>query len=666
MMKKRFFMLIVFVVCFICSFEAHGFTSNTEANDYYDIAINNVTVVDVENKNVTNNNQILIKGKIIDYIGVPKQVNSKNIVDGKNLIALPGFVNTHTHLWQHVGKGFYPDGNLQEWVQLYRYAPYFTEQELYETTLAALSQGLSSGITTVADFASVNYNDFALDSTMKALKTANVDGALIWWNPAAFLPYSYKKDEINRLQANGNPSISIWMGYGPLSFFDLPTVYDGICLSKDLNLRTAEHTMENIQEQRDLFTKFENYFSTYKDKLSEADRNFIQAQLALGAPGKVDGVINLYRLADELLKIDQAYPKLTDTERLQLQQLKEQTTISPVPILDYLGGLDNFLSIHSVWLNNDDIAYYKKHNIFVAHNPESNMYLSSGIAPILNYESANVTIGTDGAASNDRIDFFSAMRATWNLQKLRYLDTSVTSQYNAWNVLASATINGANALGIGSQTGSLTPGKEADIVLLSKNKLGMSPEVQTKDIDNIASLIVYGGGVEDVDTVLSNGKILVRGGNLQAPLSEEYLSKRLSEISNNLVSRYDQGKIWEEAYNLNLSPQEKWYKYRSVRIKDTIQLKIVNTSKNNPISITAAASGTSFGGAVGSMFGPKTRARFPFQDPKKFWTVSYKLEPGEALTIQKMKDNADYTIEYKGISKTFQGASSHELLLMNE
>ena len=129
-------------------------------------------------------------------------------------------MNTHTHLWQHLAKGYYPNGNLQEWVRIYRLAHYLEEEELYQATLAAAGEGLLSGITTVADFASVNFSDYSLDATGRALTDAAMGGALIYWNPCGFLPHPVKKKKIIGLQ-DRFPNLDFWMGHGPFSLFPL-------------------------------------------------------------------------------------------------------------------------------------------------------------------------------------------------------------------------------------------------------------------------------------------------------------------------------------------------------------------------------------------------------------------------------------------------------------
>ncbi|MBE9511443.1 MAG: amidohydrolase family protein [Bacteroidetes bacterium] len=99
------------------------------------------------------------------------------------------------------------------------------------------------------------------------------------------------------------------------------------------------------------------------------------------------------------------------------------------------------MSIHSLLLSPEDIYIYKKHGVFINHNPESNAYLASGVAPVSSYLQAglSVTIGTDGAASNDRIDMLAAMRLMSHLQKVTALNVPLSKEMNSWGILRCAT-----------------------------------------------------------------------------------------------------------------------------------------------------------------------------------------------------------------------------------
>ena len=176
----------------------------------------------------------------------------------------------------------------------------------------------------------------------------------------------------------------------------------------------------------------------------------------------------------------------------------------PVALLDSL----NFwapitIAAHGVWINPGEIAVLKRHNVGIANNPESNMKLASGTAPVLGYRQGgvNVGLGTDGAASNNDLDMFEAMRQTAFQQKLVSMDPRVISAPEA---LELATIGGARVLGQQARIGSLEAGKRADLIIV-----GMSRARQTPLFDPVAQ-VVYASRGDDVETTVVNGKVLMR------------------------------------------------------------------------------------------------------------------------------------------------------------
>ncbi len=179
---------------------------------------------------------------------------------------------------------------------------------------------------------------------------------------------------------------------------------------------------------------------------------------------------------------------------------------SPAAYLDRLGILDeNTIAAHSVWLSDEDIEIYKNRGVSVSHNPSSNLKLGSGIAPIpaMMKAGVNVTLGTDGAASNNSLNMFNEMRLASLIHKGVTLDPEVCGAYS---ILEAATINGAKALGLDDVTGSLEIGKQADFIVVSMERAGMRP------LYDPVSHLVYSASAEDVKKVYVDGKLLYRDG----------------------------------------------------------------------------------------------------------------------------------------------------------
>jgi 5-methylthioadenosine/S-adenosylhomocysteine deaminase len=183
---------------------------------------------------------------------------------------------------------------------------------------------------------------------------------------------------------------------------------------------------------------------------------------------------------------------------------KERLQPSPVAYLDSLGFLGaGVLSAHGVWVSDADIAILKARGVGVSHNPESNMKLASGTAPVPAYLRAGVALGlgTDGAASNNDLDMFEAMRMASLLHKLQNTDPRAVG---AGTALEMATLGGARAMGLDKEIGSLEVGKRADVILVN-----VSGARQTPMYDPISHLVYVVRGT-DVHTTIVHGRVLMR------------------------------------------------------------------------------------------------------------------------------------------------------------
>ena len=188
----------------------------------------------------------------------------------------------------------------------------------------------------------------------------------------------------------------------------------------------------------------------------------------------------------------------------EVRTAAEQHKATPVGYLDSLGFFGpRTLGAHGVHLTPADIDILKKRGVGISHNPESNMKLASGTAPVPALRQAQVPVGlgTDGAASNNDLDMFESMRQAALLHKLVSNDPRTLP---AADVLAMATREGARAIGMDREIGSLEPGKRADLILV-----GMSSARQTPMYDPLSHL-VYASRGDDVRTTIVNGKVLMR------------------------------------------------------------------------------------------------------------------------------------------------------------
>jgi cytosine/adenosine deaminase-related metal-dependent hydrolase len=209
---------------------------------------------------------------------------------------------------------------------------------------------------------------------------------------------------------------------------------------------------------------------------------------------------------------------------------KENFEMTPFEFIESVGlAGPHSLFAHMVWLDDSDIRRVARTKSNVAHCPSSNLKLASGIpkVPEMIEAGINVGLGCDGAPCNNSYDMIREMKLAAVIQKARLLDPRVMP---ATSVLEMATINGARAMGIQSEVGSIEVGKRADLVLVDLKKPHLVPH------RNIVSSMVYSAVGSDVDTVLVGGKVLLRGG-IALTLDEEKIMNEAERHQSELISR---------------------------------------------------------------------------------------------------------------------------------
>lgn len=195
-----------------------------------------------------------------------------------------------------------------------------------------------------------------------------------------------------------------------------------------------------------------------------------------------------------------------------------------VDLLEKIGFLtDQFLAVHCVHLTRDEIRLFAERGVSISHNPAANLYLGSGIAPIPDClkEGINVSLGTDGAASNNTTDVMDTIRLTALIHKGVSRDATAIS---AGKVLQMSTKGGAKAIGMEKMIGSIEKGKQADIVLFNPVKLKSLP------VHDIKSTVVYSASAENIDTTIVNGRVVYRKGMFSCGIEEAELAGQVSVL----------------------------------------------------------------------------------------------------------------------------------------
>ena len=204
----------------------------------------------------------------------------------------------------------------------------------------------------------------------------------------------------------------------------------------------------------------------------------------------------------------------------EVNDLLESTGMRPFEYLDSLGLLGpDVLAAHAVWLSDSEIEIIKEKGVKLSHNPCSNMKLASGISPVdrLLKEGVCVSLGTDGSSSNNNLDLFEEMKFASLLQKVDSLNPEAL---NALETLKMATINGAKALGLEDEIGSIEVGKKADLILIDTNAVNLTP-----DSTDLTSNIVYAANGANVDTTICNGQILMENRKVLSLDEEKILAE---------------------------------------------------------------------------------------------------------------------------------------------
>lgn len=201
--------------------------------------------------------------------------------------------------------------------------------------------------------------------------------------------------------------------------------------------------------------------------------------------------------------------------KAEAKQLEEKFGRRATTFLMENGFLDErFIAFHGVLMDEEDIRIFADYGSSVVHNPESNMKLASGVAPVSAMQKRGIVVGlgTDGCASNNNLDMFQEMDTAAKLGKAALLDPTVMP---ARTVLRMATCDGAKVLGLDALVGTLEAGKKADICIINMDKPHLTP------LYDEYSHLVYTVGGADVETVLINGKLVMKNRRLLTIDEEE-------------------------------------------------------------------------------------------------------------------------------------------------
>jgi 5-methylthioadenosine/S-adenosylhomocysteine deaminase len=385
---------------------------------------------------------VAITGTDIVDIDTPAAIsdkyNANETIDARSEIVLPGLVNTHTHAPMVMYRGLADDLALMDWLQKYIFP---------------------------AEARTVSPELVRIGTRLAALE-------MIESGTTTFADMYYFEEEIAKAVIEAG-------------------------LRAVLGQTVIQFPVADAKTPADALARAERFIKEFKDNglvvpavaphaLYTNDKTTLLASAEMGRRLGVPVLIHFSETEDEV------------------KGARDQFKMTPAAYLESIGFWGpKTLAAHGVWVTDDDIAILKRHAVGVAHNPESNMKLASGAAPVGKYLAAGVALGlgTDGAASNNDLDMFEAMRQASFLAKHATHDPTALSALAALDM---ATIGGARALHMDELIGSLEAGKRADLITVS-----MTAARQTPMYDPVSHLVYTTRG-DDVRTTIVNGKVLMK------------------------------------------------------------------------------------------------------------------------------------------------------------
>ncbi|HXJ46899.1 MAG TPA: amidohydrolase [Candidatus Dormibacteraeota bacterium] len=435
--------------------------ASTKPANLADLLITGGTVVTMDaDRRVIENGYVIVKDDTIIAIGEgrPQLPNgpifSKQTIEAKGALVLPGFINGHTHAAMSLLRGLHDDVTLDDWLRKYIFpaeAKNVTEDFVRWGTRLAAAEQIRSGITTFAD---VYYFE---DAVAEETKAAGMRGVL----GETFIDFPAPDNKTNAAMLEYTEKfLKRWQG-DPL-----------------IHAAAAPHSIYTCSKK------------TLEDSAALARKYH----------------------APILIHVAEMKKELDDSLK--------QNGLTPVQDLDKVGVLGpDVVAAHCIFVDEKDRKILAERHVGCVHNPSSNMMLASGVAPVIEERAAGIAVGlgTDGpAGSNNDLDLMEEMDLAAKLQKITKMDPRALG---AKSVVEMATIEGAKALHMEKEIGSLEVGKRADFILISLDEPNAVP------MYDVYAQLAYALKGSDVETVVIGGRIVMRDHKLLTLNEPEILAK---------------------------------------------------------------------------------------------------------------------------------------------
>ena len=397
------------------------------------------------------------------------------VVNARELVAIPGFVQTHIHLCQTLFRGLADDLELLDWLRtrIFPFEAAHSALSMYASARLGIAELIRSGTTTIMDMGSIHHEEEIFRAVEESGIRAFIGKAMM---------------DINET---------------------FPSLRESTADALASTVRQAEawHRASGGRIRYAVAPRF--VLSCSEGLLKEAH----------AITRSMPGVLFHTHVAEN---------------RTEVEHVRARCGAGNVEYLDRIGVLDRSSCLaHCIWLDGGEMNLLAGRRAKVLHCPTSNLKLGSGIAPVpeLLRKGITVSLGADGAPCNNTLDIFQEMRHAALIQR----PSHGASSMSAATVFELATLGGAATLGLEEEVGSLEAGKRADIVLLDLRQLH-NPSAETAN--NTYSSIVYSGSPSNVRSVMVDGRWLFRNGTLLSFDEQEVLRTGRTEAET-LLKRID-------------------------------------------------------------------------------------------------------------------------------
>jgi 5-methylthioadenosine/S-adenosylhomocysteine deaminase len=410
------------------------------------ILIKGATVVTVDSGDSLFEGDVLVERGRISSIGgsIARPRESCDVIEARGLVLLPGFIQTHIHLCQTLFRGAADDLALIDWLtkRIWPMEAAHTEESLYASARLGIAELIRGGTTCALTMETVRHTESVLAAVDESGFRATVGKCMM--DKGSSVPAAL----LEETEASISESLALlerWHNgaYGRIRY----------CFAPRFAVSCTRELLEHVARlSREHGVMVHTHASENKDEIEMVER---------------------------------------ETGLRNIHFLNEVGLAGP-----------NVMLAHCVHLDDSELEVLSKTDTHVAHCPSSNLKLGSGIAriPEMRVRGISVSLGADGAPCNNRLDMLTEMRTAALIQKA--LQGAKTLP--ALSMLRMATVDGARALGLEKEIGSIEVGKRADLILISLNRLHTTPHPDP------ISTIVYAAEASDVETVLIDGRVVMR------------------------------------------------------------------------------------------------------------------------------------------------------------